>query len=146
MDNPRGRVLSLVPGDHGVRAIVAVQDAPVCPRCAAGKGCGAGIFAMRGAPGKVEADIPAGLRPQVDDRVEITLAPENLLKAAFIVYGLPMIGAIAGAALAYALAFGDAPAAFLALLGLACGLAVGRWRLRTADCLQRFTPRIERVC
>ena len=146
MDNPQGRVLSLTQGDHGVRAIVAVQDAPVCPRCAAGKGCGAGIFTTGIAERQVEAAVPPGLRPQVDDRVEILLAPENLLRAAFVVYGLPMIGAIAGAALAYAASLGDAAAALLALLGLGSGLGASRWRLRRADCLRRFTPRIERIC
>ena len=145
MNNPRGRVLSLIPGDHGVRAIVAVQDAPVCPRCAAGKGCGAGIFTTGSAERQVEAAVPPGLCPQVDDRVEILLAPENLLRAAFVVYGLPMIGAIGGATLAYAASLGDAAAAMLALLGLGCGLVASRWRLRQADCLRRFTPRIERI-
>jgi len=146
MENPQGRVLSLVPGDNGVRAIVAVQDAPVCPRCAAGKGCGAGIFAAGNAGREIEAAVPDDLHPQVDDRVEISLAPENLLRAAFVVYGLPMIGAIAGAAVAYWVSLGDAGAALLALLGLAGGLLASRWRLSQAGCLRDFTPRIERLC
>ncbi|NIL93014.1 MAG: hypothetical protein GTO71_00895 [Woeseiaceae bacterium] len=146
MDNPRGRILSLIPGEGGLRVTVLVQDIPACPRCAAGKGCGAGIFATSGQEREIEVAVPDGLRPEVDDRVELSLAPDNLLRAAFIVYGLPMIGAIAGAAIAYAAALGDQGAAVLALLGLGGGLLLSRWRLRRAACLRRFTPRIERLC
>lgn len=146
MNNPRGRVLSVSPGQDGVHAVVAVDDAPVCPRCAAGKGCGAGIFAAGSAARQIEAIAAEGIHPRVDDRVEISLAPDNLLRAAGTVYGLPMIGAIAGAGVAYWLWPGDAGAALLALLGLGAGLAVSRWRLRQATCLRQFTPRIERLC
>ena len=90
--------------------------------------------------------MPEGLSPTVDDIVEISLAPNNLLRAALIVYGIPMLGALAGAMMAYAASLGDAGAAMAALLGLGIGLVISRWRLRQASCLQRFTPTIERLC
>lgn len=90
--------------------------------------------------------MPEGLNPTVGDMVEISLAPDNLLRAALIVYGIPMLGALAGAMMAYAASLGDASAAVAALLGLGLGLVISRWRVRQASCLQRFTPTIERLC
>ncbi len=138
--------MSLVGSTDGARAIVAVESTQACPRCAAGKGCGAGIFSAGGSERQVEVTVPNGLRPAVDDIVEISLAPKNLLRAALIVYGIPMLGALAGAVMAYAASLGDAGAALAALLGLGSGLIVSRWRVRRETCLQRFTPSIERLC
>ena len=136
--------MSLVDSSNGARAVVAVDLASACPRCAAGKGCGAGLFASGGSDRQVEATIRPGLDIAADDLVEIALAPDNLLQAAIIVYGLPMLGAVVAAAIAYALSLGDAAAAVAALLGLGSGLALSRWRLRQTACLQRFVPSIER--
>ena len=76
------------------------------------------------------------------DNVEIALTPNNLLRAALTVYGLPMLGAVAGAGLAYVMSLGDAAAAIAAILGLIGGLLVGRWRLRNTACLESFVPSI----
>lgn len=136
--------MSLVDSTHGARAVVVVDVASACPRCAAGKGCGAGLFANGGGERQVEATIRPGLDIAADDIVEIALAPDNLLQAAIIVYGLPMLGAVVATAIAYALSLGDAAAAAAALLGLGSGLALSRWRLRQNACLQRFVPSIDR--
>ena len=146
MKNPTGKVLSVVDRAGAAHAIVAVEVASACPRCAQGKGCGAGVFAAGGGDREVEAVVRAGLNIAVDDIVEISLAPDNLLQAALIVYGLPLLGAIGGAAIAYTLSLGDAAAAVAALLGLGAGLFVSRWRLRQTSCLHRFTPSVERIC
>ncbi len=144
MDNPRGTVLSLVDSADGVHAIVNVEAAAVCPRCAAGKGCGAGLFGSSGGERQVEASIRPGVRIATNDIVEITLAPASLLRAALIVYGLPMLGAGIGAVIAYSMSLSDAAAALLAVAGLACGLLLGRWRLSKAVCLRRYLPMVER--
>jgi sigma-E factor negative regulatory protein RseC len=144
MDNPIGRVLSLVDSPNGARAVVAVQDAPVCPRCAAGKGCGAGLLAPGTGERRIEATVPAGMSLAVNDDVEVSLAPDNILRAAMIVYGLPMLGALTGAAFSYAIALGDKGAAGAALLGLGAGLVISRRKLQQADCLRSFTPSIEK--
>jgi sigma-E factor negative regulatory protein RseC len=146
MKNPSGKVLSLVDSTDGIRAIVGVEVVAVCPRCATGKGCGAGIFAAGSGERRIEASVRSGLDIAVGDVVEIALAPDNILRAAALVYGLPMLGAIVAAAIAYVLALGDAAAAMAALLGLGAGLAVGRWRLRQTNCLYRFVPSVERLC
>ncbi len=136
--------MSLVDSVDGARAIVAVEVAAACPRCAAGKGCGAGLLTGAGSERQVEASIRSGLHVATDDVVEISLAPDNLLHAAMIVYGLPMLGAATGAVIAFGFSLGDAAAAVAALLGLGLGLAVGRWRLRQESCLSRFVPTVER--
>lgn len=144
MDNPKGKVVSLVDRADGVRAIVNVEVAVACPRCAQGKGCGGGLLTGSDSDRQIEATIRSGLDIAENDFVEISLAPDNLLRAAAIVYGLPMLGALAGAAVAYALSLGDAAAAVAALLGLCFGIAVGRRRLRRTDCLRRFVPSVEK--
>ena len=76
------------------------------------------------------------------DRVSIRLAPKNLLRAALIVYGMPLTGAVAASAVAYFLGASD-PAAIAMTLGGACvGLLIGRLRLRQARCLRDFTPTV----
>jgi positive regulator of sigma E activity len=145
MDNPTGRVVSLVDKRRGARAVVEVDVAAACPRCAAGKGCGAGLL-QPGGRRQIEVMVPDGVHPRVNDRVEVSLAPRNLLQAAVTVYGFPLTGGLAGAAFAYALVLGDTAAAVAALLGVAAGFAAGRWRLRQGACLGRFTPTIERLC
>jgi len=144
MDNPSGRVVSLVDNGTGARAIVAVEVATACPRCASGKGCGAGLMAGTSRVREVEANIGSGLNLAPDDIVEISLAPDNLLRAAVMVYGIPMLGAAVGAIAAFGLSLGDAASAGAALLGLGIGLAVSRWRLRRDACLSQFMPTVER--
>ena len=119
--------------------MVLIDAAAQCPRCAAGKGCGAGIFGG-GDARRVEALVADGLRVRAGDAVRIDLAPRNLLRAAGVIYGVPLVCGVAAAGLAYLLGAGDGPGAVAALAGLAGGLVLGRWRLQRADCLRRFTP------
>ena len=144
MDNPQGRIQSLIRDGDGVHAIVGIDVAAVCPRCASGKGCGAGIVAGAKGPRKVEATVPPDMELHEGDLVEVALAPENLLQAASIVYGLPMLGAILGAAGAYVFGLGEVAAALAALAGLGAGLFAARRRLRQVSCLTRFTPSVHR--
>lgn len=140
MDDPKGRIIAIVRDNDGVRALVDVDAREVCPRCAAGRGCGAGIFGGRQKSRRVEARIAPGLELYEGDTVRIELAPQNLLRAAAIVYGLPLLGAAIAAAIAYLAGFGDAGAAALAILGLLAGLYAGRQRLDRQACVARFTP------
>ena len=94
----------------------------------------------------MEVNVPAGLQVAVDDTVEVSLAPASLLHAAAVVYGIPMLGALVAAAVAYSVSLGDAGAAVASLLGLGAGLVVSRSRLRKAGCLRSFTPSVERLC
>ena len=144
MDNPTGKIHSLVTDHDGIRAIVEVDGGQGCPRCAAGNGCGAGLFADSARDRKVVAMVSERLALAEGDEVEICMAPSNLLQAALIVYGIPLFGAILAAAFAYFLQLGDAAAAVAALIGLVAGLLLGRWSLSRKSCLANFVPYVEK--
>jgi len=142
MDDPQGRIIAFVSGNDVVRAVVEVDASEACPRCAAGRGCGAGIFTGRQKTRRMEALIAAGLDVNEGDTVRIELEPRNVLRAAAIVYGLPLCGAAVAAAIAYLAGLGDAAAAVLAIVGLFAGLVAGRRRLNRRACLAQFTPTV----
>ena len=106
-----------------------MTSAQRCARCASGKGCGAGIGEMDGRPRRVNAVIPARYEIEVGDNVRIALAPDRVLAAALIVYGMPLAGGVVGAVAGY-------------LAGLAVGAILGRARLRRDRSLRRLTPTI----
>lgn len=140
MNHPQGTVVLLEGGRVAVRALIDVEPSIACPRCAAGKGCGAGLLGSGRGMRRVEASVPEGLALAVGDRVAVALMPENLLAAATIAYGLPLAGAVLGAGIGLYLAAGDPGAAAAAAIGLAMGLVAARLRLRRGACLHRFVP------
>ncbi len=140
MTHPQGTIVEITRDGRGARAIVDVQAEVVCARCAAGRGCGAGIPGARRGMRRLDVAVDERLELAVGDTVSIELAPGKVLVAALVVYGLPLAGAAAAAALAYGLGLGDAGAALTALGGLCAGALAGRRRLQRAGCLARFTP------
>ena len=140
MHHPEGQVLSLDASSDPAHAVVEVAAAFRCERCASGKGCGAGLLAGEAAPRRVEALVARQLELRVGDRVRLELAGESVLRAAGLVYGLPLGGALAGAGLAWWSGAGDAGAALAALAGGMAGIATGRRRLRREACLRQFRP------
>ena len=140
MDTPEGKVVEIVRSAAGERAIVDVDAAAACPRCAAGRGCGAGILQGSGKTRRVEVLIDHGLTLREGDSVRLQLEGSSVLKASAIVYGIPLAGAAIGAAFAYLLGLGDGGASVLAIAGLAAGFLVGRRRLQRRECLAAFTP------
>lgn len=142
MDNPQGKVVAVRHGDDGTRVSIDVDVSAACPRCAEGKGCGAGIFGGRRAARRFELPLPPGRDIEVGATVTLDLHPRELLQAAVTAYGLPLAGAAVGAALAYALSLGDAAAAAAALAGVGFGIIAARQRLQRNECLARFEPRI----
>ena len=144
MNIPTGTIHSLISDEQGTRALIDVDDSPVCPRCAAGKGCGAGLLTGTAKRRRVEVSVRTGLPVAAGDRVELVLATDRLLRASLISYGLPLLGALLGAGIAYLLALGDAAAALAAMAGIWAGWIVGRWQLDRGSCLQQFVPKIGR--
>jgi sigma-E factor negative regulatory protein RseC len=142
MDNPSGTIHAIVTDEHGMRATVDVDAAAVCARCAAGKGCGAGLSLGSGTVRRVEASVDPGMTLAAGDQVELVLATDKILRATLIVYGLPLLGAVVAASVAYLLGLGDAAATLAAIIGVATGLLVARRRLRQTDCLQHFVPHV----
>lgn len=142
MNTPQGRVLSIHSDTTPPHAVVEVVASISCARCAAGKGCGAGILGGDEQSRRVDALIAHGLDLAEGDRVRIELASNNILRASMIVYGLPLLGAVAGAAGAWFGGMGDLGAAAAALAGVGVGILAGRLRLQRTGCLRTFTPTV----
>lgn len=145
METPRGTVVSLVTRGRDRVATIDVDVAAVCARCAAGKGCGAGLLTGSGPRRRIEAIAGEELRLQPGDTVEVSLEPRSILHAAFVAYGAPLVGALAAAAIAYGLSFGDVEAAAASLIGIATGMFASRLYLGRRACLERFEPSVSRV-
>ena len=145
MTHPQGTIIEIFRDSRGARAMVDVKAEAVCARCAAGRGCGAGILGARRGMRRLDVAVDERLGLAVGDTVSVELAPGNVLAAALVVYGLPLAGAAAGAALAFGLGLGDAWAALTALCGLGAGVLAGRRRLQSSGCLARFTPTLTRA-
>lgn len=141
MNNPRGRVIDIDTTGSSLLAEVEVEQAPSCARCASGKGCGAGLLAGDRRR-RVHAQVANGMEIRAGDEVRIELAPRNLLRASWLVYGLPLTGAVTTAAMAYLLQFGDLGAAIAAIFGVVAGMRLAHHRLRDTACLREFTPTI----
>ena len=140
MDNPQGRILSIHRDDTPPHAVVEVAASIRCARCAAGKGCGAGILGGDEKLRRVDALLANDLDVGEGDQVAIELAPNNLLRASSIVYGLPLLGAVGGASGAWLSGMGDLGAAIAALAGVGVGILSGRRHLQRTGCLRTFTP------
>ena len=142
MEIIRGRIVKLDTTQSVPSAEVEVTGSPSCARCAAGKGCGAGLLGQGTKKRCVHALIGTGIRVEEGDIVQMSLAPENLLRASWLVYGLPLSWALIGAALAYLAGLDDLAAAIAALGGVGTGLVIAHGRLRSSACLRQFTPTI----
>ncbi|MEX0976038.1 MAG: SoxR reducing system RseC family protein [Woeseia sp.] len=143
-ETPEAQVTAVHPDFVTVRV-----DAPVvCPRCAAGRGCGAATAFARGTSRALDIAVPRGNHLQVGDTVRLSLAPARLLQAAWWVYGMPLLGMVGAiAVMTLVLDRGSDPAAVvLALGGLVAGLLLGHRRLRRADCWSKFVPTVLDAC
>ncbi|MDX1481901.1 MAG: SoxR reducing system RseC family protein [Woeseiaceae bacterium] len=144
MEKASGTLRRLTAQADARRALVEFDGGPACPRCAAGRGCGAGVFGSRSGPRRVEALLAPDLEVREGDRVEVGFRSGDLLHAALVVYGPALGGAVAAAALAYGAGGTDAGTALAAIAGLGAGLGASRLYLRRTSCLSRLRPVIER--
>lgn len=140
MQYQQGRIISVGAENNGANVVVEIDDVVACARCAAGKGCGAGLLGGGPRDRRVEASLGAGMDVRNGDIVRLVLEPKNLLHAAIVVYGYPLLGAVLAASLAFVIDVGDIAAAASALAGLCAGLLFARVRLRDVRCLRDFTP------
>lgn len=139
-EDPVGQIISV--DEASGLALVEVQAEAVCARCASGKGCGAGLLGGGAKSRRLAAHVPAAMSLRRGDTVQISLAPGNLLQAAALVYGVPLLGALLGALSAYQLQLNDLNAAICALLGLCVGVAAARVASVKHRCAAAFTPSI----
>jgi positive regulator of sigma E activity len=92
-------------------------------------------------PAVIEARIAGGIALRTGDRVRLEFVAAELLRAAWLAYGLPLTGLVAAALLATRIAPGNELAAVAcAALGLLAGAAGGRRFLRRGGCLSRCVP------
>jgi sigma-E factor negative regulatory protein RseC len=146
MNRPQGRIIELYREAAPPRAVVEVVAAARCPRCAAGRGCGAGLLEGESTPRRVDALLPGNLEVHRGDRVWLELAPEDLLQAALLAYGTPLLTMLLAAGGAYLAGLGDLQAVVATLLGAGIGMGIARLRLRRGQCLQNMTPRVAGRC
>ncbi len=141
MHSPVGKIVSIRQG----RATVAVERTAACPRCAAGKGCGAGLLSGSTRPAMLEVSVSPHLKLSEGDEVRLTLEPSNLLHASLLVYGLPLAGIVLMLVAGWLISrpLSDPEAIAYAIAGLTAGLLAGRWQLNRRDCLKQFVPKIE---
>ncbi|MGI9202994.1 MAG: SoxR reducing system RseC family protein [Woeseiaceae bacterium] len=140
METVTGKVAAL----RGRKASVLVKSAAVCHRCAAGKGCGAGIFQAGDKPRYMQIEIPDGMSVRPGDRIDLQIGARHLLRAALLAYGLPLITTLITLLVLQYSGFGarDAIGIVAAGGGLLGGLAMGRAFLRRESICDQFVPTI----
>jgi sigma-E factor negative regulatory protein RseC len=140
MDSPVGKIVSIVDG----KATVEVERQAACPRCAAGKGCGAGLLSGSTRPALLEVSVSAHQHFSEGDEVTLSLEPSHLTHAAMLVYGLPLAGTVLMLIVGWSIMrpLSDLVAIAFAAAGLAAGFLTGRWLLDRRLCLRKFVPRI----
>jgi positive regulator of sigma E activity len=89
-----------------------------------------------------EARVPRDLHLEPGDLVTLELEPDHLLQAAWVAYGLPLLGIILAVGAASVIVDGGNESLVIAcgLLGLLSGLVAGRRVLRKDECLHNMTP------
>ncbi len=141
MDRASGKIISV----RADTATVSVADTG-CPRCAAGKGCGAGLLTGRPGSTEVELQLPPGHRYRAGDTVTLSIASSSLLRAALLAYGLPLAGTVLALTVGWLVMapLSDFAGVLIALAGLLAGFIAGRSQLRKDDWCKQFVPSIDR--
>lgn len=141
MESASGKIETI---NDGI-ACVVVDAAVTCPRCEAGRGCGAGLLTGNAKPRRMEVGIPQGMAFAAGDAVTLSIAPRYLLRAAMLAYGLPLLLMLLAVGLARVagVASSDAAAVVFSATGLLVGIVLGRWLLRREAVCEQFTPEID---
>jgi sigma-E factor negative regulatory protein RseC len=140
VDFPRAQVLAI----HQDYAIVSVDTGATCARCAAGKGCGAGLRSVAERHREIKVPLAAGLQLKAGDEVALAMPAADLLRGAVYAYGLPLAGMVLALAIARLLLgpLPDPVAVLVAGAGLAAAWTGSRLSLRRPRCFVRFQPEI----
>lgn len=118
----RARVLRV----DGNVAWVRCETQSGCARCAAGQGCGGGLFSRLLRGRLQELPIATEITVQPGDWVLIGLSTSAVQNASLLLYGCPLAGLLVGAISGSLVAPGD----LVSLAGMAAGLASGLWLAR----------------
>jgi sigma-E factor negative regulatory protein RseC len=129
---------------YGEKATVRVQRSSACAHCDSSGSCEIANDKI------MTIELSNELHAKIDDRVEISLPANSLLKLSFVVYFLPVVGLIAGASLGHAFAsyFGASDATG-ALTGGVMGLVGAYFTMKRVNSGARtkmeYRPRITRI-
>ncbi len=114
-----------------------------CGGCAMAKGCGtkviSGYFSKNTAPFEMANDFDA----IEGDRLEIGIDNTTILKAAAIIYLLPLAGLVFGALLGNSLSMNDIFSAGLGLTGFLAGFFLARYLSSTTSIMPVFLRKLE---
>lgn len=115
---------------NGAMVSVRIQKRSACSSCA--KPCGVGKLGALTADHCVELQLPARGQFHVGEQVEVGLPEAALLQVTLLVYGLPLVGLLAGAIAASAVAsmlalVGEGPVLLGAVVGGVAGWAIARY-------------------
>lgn len=117
------RVVAVEPGWVWVETV----RQSTCGSCAAASGCGHGLLNKLGDGRRSFLKLATDAFPanefNVDDQVSIAIPERLLLDGTFVVYGIPLLGLLGGAAIAVGLQPGASDA--LAIFGAGVGLLLG---------------------
>jgi positive regulator of sigma E activity len=112
---------------HGEWARLVCEQTGQCELCGSARGCG---LTLMGAAGERYLTVPR--RPDrtqtliAGDRVLVSVASGAIIRAAALIYLLPVAGLLAGAATAQMLGMGDGVSLLAALVGALAGVGYGR--------------------
>ena len=142
-----GRVVAVEPDGLWVETI----RQSTCGSCVAQKGCGHGLINKISDGKRSYIRVLSGRSDtggcRVDDQVRISIPEEVILRGSLVVYMLPLLCMLGGAALAAGLLQGsqDALAAIGAMVGLAAGIGLVRWHAWHHRDDQRLQPTLLEV-
>lgn len=130
---------------NGRVATVVVTAAPMCPRCAAGRGCGAGIFHSGTNYPSMRIALPPSLRVEVDDEIRLAIDPRKLLLGAGLAYGIPLVAMVVALFVAQWVfgGMGDMGGIVVASGGLLTGMAVSRIYLARKPACKELIPVVQ---
>lgn len=120
--------------DKGKTAVVRFKKSDACGHCNA-------CFRLGGNEAEVELDNP--LRAKAGDEVVIELHGKSVLSASLIVYGVPLVGLVAGVALGSV--WGDLYAALAAVLFAAGAFFILRALEPRFSRMREFKPRMVEI-
>lgn len=109
-------------------AVLHCEQRSGCGGCQSRATCGTGLLNQLGAPAEHQLRVPCEQPLQIGQRVELGIAEARLLQSAVMVYFVPLVGLLAGAALLQLLFANELSAILGALLGGGLAfLSVRRW-------------------
>lgn len=138
-----GVVCELRQTASGALAQVRIEAARNCPRCAAGRGCGAGLFARRSRVALL--DVPCGAESGLEtgQPVTVSVAGRPLLWISLAAYGLPLAGIVLASGAAWLAGADEGFAILAAVGGLAGGAGLARCRLKSVEHVGKLALGIE---